>query len=176
MATEIYLGPPPPHIIDWIKAHSKPAANPKTKITFRGGTSQEYEWSGEINQQTMMATGLYNYEEFNWPNDPQTVEIGTKVTIIGSSAFNNCRTLTTVIIPNSVTSIGFRAFAYCNFKTITIPDSVISVVDEVFYHCYYLTSVTFSGKDKATVQNMGYYPWGLTSGCVIHCTDGDITI
>ena len=37
MATEIYLGNPPPHIIDWIKAHSKPAGNPKTKITFYDG-------------------------------------------------------------------------------------------------------------------------------------------
>ena len=29
---------------------TKPAANPKTKITFNNGTSQEYDWSGEINQ------------------------------------------------------------------------------------------------------------------------------
>ena len=48
MATEIYLGNPPPYMIDWIKAHSKPAGNPKTKITFTDGTSQEYDWSGEL--------------------------------------------------------------------------------------------------------------------------------
>ena len=49
MATEIYLGNPPPHVIDWIKAHSKPVASPKTKITFTDGNPQEYDWSGEIN-------------------------------------------------------------------------------------------------------------------------------
>ena len=27
---------------------TKPVANPKTKITFTDGTSQEYDWSGEI--------------------------------------------------------------------------------------------------------------------------------
>ena len=58
MATEIYLGEPPQYMIDWIKAHSKPAGNPKTKITFKNGTSQEYDWSGEINQQTMIDAGL----------------------------------------------------------------------------------------------------------------------
>lgn len=28
---------------------TKPAANPKTKIMFKDGTSQEYDWSGTIN-------------------------------------------------------------------------------------------------------------------------------
>ena len=48
MATEIYLGNPPQYMIDWIKAHSKPVGNPKTKITFTDGSFGEYEWSGEI--------------------------------------------------------------------------------------------------------------------------------
>ena len=48
MATEIYLGTPPQYVIDWIKAHSKPAANPKTKIMFIDGSVEEYDWSGEI--------------------------------------------------------------------------------------------------------------------------------
>ena len=47
---------------------------------------------------------------------------------------------------------------------------------EAFSHCGLLTSVTFSGKDKATVIGMANYSWDLRSGCVIHCTDGDITI
>ena len=48
MATEIYLGNPPQYMIDWIKAHSKPAGNPKTKITFADGSVEEYDWSDEI--------------------------------------------------------------------------------------------------------------------------------
>ena len=80
-------------------------------------------------------------------------------------------------IPNSVTSIGSGVFGFCSGLTnVTIPDSVTSIGENAFDNCSSLTSMTFSGKDMATVQNMGYYPWSLTSGCVIHCTDGDITL
>ena len=110
MATEIYLGNPPQYMIDWIKAHSKPAANPKTKIAFADGTSQEYDWSGEINRQTMIDAGLFNGNANNWVKTPQTVEIGTKVTVIGEDAFHGCSGLTSVTIPDGVTSIGNYAF------------------------------------------------------------------
>ena len=58
MGIEVYLGEPPKHIKDWIINNSKPAGNPKTKITFTDGSSQEYDWSGEINNQTTDASGL----------------------------------------------------------------------------------------------------------------------
>lgn len=47
---------------------------------------------------------------------------------------------------------------------------------EVFFGCSELMNVTFSGKDKATVKGMDNYSWALPSGCVIHCTDGDIIV
>ena len=110
MATEIYLGNPPPHIIDWIKVHSKPAGNPKTKITFADGTSQEYDWKGEITLQTMIDAGLFNVNANNWVKTPRTVEIGTKVTVIGEDAFHGCSGLASVTIPEGVMSIGNYAF------------------------------------------------------------------
>ena len=70
MATKIYLGNPPQYVIDWIKAHSKPAVGPKTKITFVDGTSQEYDWSGEINQQTMVDAGLWDIDDSFWIKKP----------------------------------------------------------------------------------------------------------
>ena len=66
MATEIYLGEPPQHVKEWIIAHSKPVGNPKTKITFTDGTSQEYDWSGEINRQTMIDAGLFDGDSYGW--------------------------------------------------------------------------------------------------------------
>ena len=48
----------------------------------------------------------------------------------------------TTIIPNGVTSIGNRAFCYCNGLTsITIPNSVTSIGESAFYGCIGLTSI-----------------------------------
>ena len=50
------------------------------------------------------------------------------------------------VIPDSVTSIGNYAFAFCESLTsITIPDSVTSIGDYAFRDCNSLTSVTFQG-------------------------------
>lgn len=63
---------------------TKPAANPKTKITFTNGTSQEYDWSGEIGIWTIRESGLIDYDSGSWIKKPQTVEIGTNVTSVGN--------------------------------------------------------------------------------------------
>ena len=49
----------------------------------------------------------------------------------------------TITIPDSVTSIGYRAFNNCTGLTsVTIPDSVTSIGSSAFYGCTGLTSVT----------------------------------
>ena len=66
---------------------------------------------------------------------------------IESSAFNGCANLTSIIIPDSITSIGDFAFENCSGLTsITIPDSVTSIGDHAFYNC--LTSITVSENNK----------------------------
>jgi len=58
-------------------------------------------------------------------------------------AFYSCTSLTNIIIPNSVTSIGDGAFLGCTSLTsITIPDSVTSIGNSAFRDCTSLTSVT----------------------------------
>ena len=58
-------------------------------------------------------------------------------------AFSNCTSLTSVIIPNSVTSIGNSAFDFCySLTSVTIPDSVTRIGYRAFYECYSLTSIT----------------------------------
>ena len=94
---------------------------------------------------------------------PSTVTIGSKtysVTSIGN-AFYDCSSLTSVTIPNSVTSIGQDAFSGCTSLTsITIPNSVTSIGHYAFSGCTSLTSITIPN----SVTSIGAYafyrtPW-----------------
>ena len=65
-----------------------------------------------------------------------------KVTSIGEYAFWDCKSLTSVTIPNSATSIGEAAFANCSGLTsITIPSSVTNIGISTFGGCKGLTSI-----------------------------------
>ena len=56
--------------------------------------------------------------------------------------FENCFNLTSITIPNSVTSIGNEAFSGCSKLTsVTIPNSVMSIGKEAFEWCSNLTSM-----------------------------------
>lgn len=71
-----------------------------------------------------------------------SVIIGNSVTTIGVDAFQQCIGLTSVTIGNSVTTIKRRAFYYCTSLTsITIPNSVTTIEDYTFDQCTALTSV-----------------------------------
>ena len=72
-----------------------------------------------------------------------TVTIPNSVTYFGFYAFSGCRGLTSVNIGNSVTSIGGHAFEYCSGLTeVTIPNSVTSIGNNAFKGCSGLTEVT----------------------------------
>ena len=72
-----------------------------------------------------------------------SVEIPNSVTTIGERLFYGCSGLTSVEIPNSVTSIGDFAFDRCSgLISVEIPNSVTSIGDFAFYGCSGLTSVS----------------------------------
>ena len=78
-----------------------------------------------------------------------SITIPESVTSIGASAFYQCYRLTSVTIPESVTSIGTYAFSLCTSLTsVTIPESVTSIGDRAFYQCTSLTDIYYSGSEE----------------------------
>ena len=68
---------------------------------------------------------------------------GYSVVEIESSAFSNCKKLTSVVIPNTVEVIGAFAFSYCeNIATVTLPASLKIIEVQAFYNCKSLVTVS----------------------------------
>jgi hypothetical protein len=89
-----------------------------------------------------------------------SVTIPDSVTTIGDSAFNGCRSLTSINIPDSVTSIGRYAFYRCSALTsVIIGSSVTSIEDSTFRECLNLTSVTIPD----SVTSIGRYAFEYCS-------------
>ena len=81
-----------------------------------------------------------------------SVSIPNSVTSIGEFAFFNCTGLTSVSIPSSVASIGSYAFQDCSGLTsVNIPDSVTSIGAAAFSTCTGLTSVNIGNGVLLTV-------------------------
>ena len=68
---------------------------------------------------------------------------GLQVASIGAGAFVNCGRLTSITIPDGVTSIDNWAFHRCSSLTsVSIPNSVTTIGDFAFANCFGLNSIT----------------------------------
>ena len=119
---------------------------------YSGKCGDNLTWSLDTDTGVLTISGtgyMYNwnyYGDVPWfsnRSSVKTVVIPDSVTSIGRWAFGYCESLTSVTIPDSVTSIGSCAFYDCTGLTsITIPDSVTSIGNGAFGYCESLTSVT----------------------------------
>ena len=90
--------------------------------------------------------------------------IPNSVTSIGDRAFYGCSGLISITIPNSVTSIGKNAFDNCTGLTsITIPNSVTSIGDGAFDNCTGLTSIAIPNSITSIGNSVFSGCTGLTS-------------
>ncbi|MBQ5825758.1 MAG: leucine-rich repeat protein, partial [Clostridia bacterium] len=79
----------------------------------------------------------------------KTVIIDDSVTSIGDYAFYCCTSLASVTIGNSVTSIGNYAFEDCSsLASVTIPGSVTSIGEYAFCYCIILTDVYYGSTEE----------------------------
>lgn len=108
----------------------------------------------------------YNWDDAPWHSKRDLIKkvvIEKGVTRIGNLAFR-CSYLTSITIPNSVTSIGQQAFESCWYLTsITIPKSVTYIGRSAFFGCSNLTSATMPNSVTSIEENTFEGCSGLTS-------------
>ena len=136
---------------DYVTAISKGAFSGCTSLTsitlpFVGATK---EGTSNTHFGYIFGASSYSYHDDYVPTSLKTVVI-TGGTRIGSSAFRDCSSLTSITISSSVTSIGDYAFYCCSLTSITIPSSVTSIGWRAFYKCSSLSSVTFGDNSQLT--------------------------
>ncbi len=78
---------------------------------------------------------------------------------IGADVFYQCDSLTNIVLPESVVSIGDRSFWGCsNLVSITMPKGLVSIGLSAFYDCSSLADITI----PSSVKNIGEYAF---KGC-----------
>ena len=76
------------------------------------------------------------------------------MTRIGDSAFSDCSSLESIVIPNSVEIIGMIAFFGCtSLKSIKIPNSVIEIGRKAFSDCISLESIYLPNSDNYSISS-----------------------
>lgn len=136
-----------------------------TKVKVAGKTVGEYDiipnpWIEEVydDDGNLIAVELHGHKKirdnmFDGYYSLTSITIPNSVTSIGNSAFNSCRGLTTISIPDSVTTIGNSAFNSCSgLTTIAIPNSVTNIGSYAFGYCTNLNSVIFKSKPSGTID------------------------
>lgn len=103
------------------------------------------------------------YEAFS--NSSMTsITIPNGVTSINVRAFDRCRNLTSVTIPDSVESIGASAFNFCvNLTSIALPDSIKSIGNQAFLNCDSLTNITIPDSVTCIANGVFYSCSSLTN-------------
>ena len=83
---------------------------------------------------------------------------------IGAHAFNGCKGLFTVKLPEGLQTVGSAAFYGCeNLRRVTLPDSITRIGPWAFYRCKSLKSITLPESLKALESNVFRACTGLTS-------------
>ena len=100
------------------------------------------------------------YAAFSYCSNLTSITLPEGLTSIGDYAFYDCTGLTRITLPEGLTSIGRYAFSGCDVLTsITIPEGLTSIGDRAFENCDGLTSITL----PSSLTSIGDYAFNRCS-------------
>lgn len=140
----------------WTGAVSDPSDSTKATLTVTAHTTVAVTFKKKQADVTLLKISSSGYLQDIIDKDALIGDLIIPDTVIGGIPayfFKNCHGLTSVTIPNGVTSIGYCAFKDCvNLTHVTIPDSVTKIEDWAFDGCSGLISITIPNG----VTSIGY--------------------
>ena len=104
-----------------------------------------HEWNSETQKGRIIFDGDVTkiYRAFYDCYSLTSIILPNMVKSIGSEAFMYCTSLREVTLPDSVTYIGLNAFYECSLESINIPRNVKEIGYHAFYHCFRSQSVVY---------------------------------
>ncbi len=151
-----------PNTVTKIGSHAFEGCSSMTSITIPNSiTSIANDSFKDCTGLTSVTWNISDYKEGNQPFanllNIKTFTFGDGVKVIPAGLCEELKGLTSVTIPNSVTSIGNGAFLRCSgLRSVTIGNSVTSIGNLSFYECSSLTSVSIPN----SVTNIGFSAFG----------------
>lgn len=130
------------------------------------------------NTVTSIEDGGYGESAFGKCTSLTSVTLPDSLTSIGSFSFNGCNKLASINIPESVKSISNGAFNACrSLVSINIPEGLTSIGYNAFEGCAALTDFNFNGTmSQWRAITLGTNWKNNAAFTVVHCTDGDVTV
>ena len=95
-----------------------------------------------------------------------TVTIGDGLSIIEEDTFSDCRSMVSVTIGNGVKSIGKNSFARCGLTSLEIPEDVTSIGNSAFQSCSNIITVTIPNSVKS-IDGSAFYNCSKMSSLII---------
>ena len=93
-----------------------------------------------------------------------TVVLPNKITSVGSYAFNGCSTLTSVVLPDSITSLGTYSFKNCtSLTTVRLPKGLTSISAGSFEGASSLATINNYTSRITAIKASAFHGTGLTS-------------
>ena len=116
------------------------------------------------NYSVKVGTRIICDDAFSKCSSLTSIVISNSVPSIGDWAFSDCTSLSNIVIPNSVTSIGEGAFSSCtSLSNIVIPDSVTRIGNLAFSNCTSLSNIVISDSVTNIGDDVFYQCSSLTS-------------
>ena len=145
----------------------------KEVTTIIGLCGDDLTYTLSLSDSTLVIEGtgdMYDYGDnsrapwYNYASFITSITLPDAMTSVGDYAFYNCSGITSLDIPSSLTSVGDYGFYDCDGLTsITLPDGVTSIGDYAFYSCGSLTGVTIPDAVTSIGNYAFSYCYNLTS-------------